>query len=253
MIASLGGIPLRIAPSQVSWDYNVDTCVIPTVGGRVVQVLGATLGDMTVQGLYGQDRNPGSPQESWKLAEAFHDQIARLVDKQSQKPTTAQLSGQDPTPMHPYHRFVYNDDTPAVRSQGLPVHNWDFNVYIKDFRDVDGSGMSVQHKTGKFSYGYQLTLFIVEDNTGKLVEVAKNEFIERLSNGLGWQRTPYQGHMTLADLQQYLQRNSPDGTIHGLVLKQFQNASAGQLPGYGTATNPIPGGVGAIGGLGGGS
>jgi hypothetical protein len=250
MIANLGGVPLRIAPSQVSWGYNLDICTIPTVGGRVVQVLGATMGDMTVRGLYGQDRG-SNPRESWQLAEEFQQRIAELADKQGQMPTLAQISGQDPTPMHPTHRFVYNDDTPENRAQGLPVHDWDFNVYIKSLRDLTSPDMVVQHTTGKFSYGYTLTLFIVQDNTGRLAEVAKNEFIERLANGLGWQKTPYNGHMTLADLQAYLGKNSPDGTIHGLILKQFQTASTGTLPGYGTATNPIPGGTSAIGGLGG--
>lgn len=250
-VAWLGDIPLRIAPTQVHWEYNVDTCVIPTVGGRVVQVLGATMSDMTVQGLYGQDRGT-NPRESWQLAEDFQQRVAALVDRQSRPPTLAQRTGQDPTPMHPTVRFVYNDDTPATRAQGLPTHDWDFQVYIKDLKDVDESGMTVQHKTGKFSYGYMLTLVIVEDATGRLAEVAKNDFIDRLSNGLGWQRTPYQGHMTVADLQAYLQRNSPDGTIHGLILKQFQNASQGVMPGYGTASSPIPGGAGAVGNLGGG-
>lgn len=250
MIANLGGIPLRIAPAQVSWSYNLDISVTPTVGGRVVQVLGATLGDMVIYGQYGQDRG-ANPRESWQLAEEFQQRVAELVDRQSQRPSAAQLTGQDPTPMHPTHRFVYNDDTPTARAQGLSVHDWDFNVYVKDLKDVDGSGMTVQHRTGKFSFGYALTLFIVEDNTGRLAEVAKNEFIERLANGLGWQRTPYNGHMTLAELQKYLTANSSDGTIHGLVLKQFQNAATGVLPGYGTATNPIPGGAGAVAGIGG--
>jgi hypothetical protein len=96
-----------------------------------------------------------------------------------------------------------------------------------------------------------MTLFIVEDNTGQLAKIAKDQFIDRLSNGLGWQRTSYQGHMTIADLQAYLQKNSPDGTIHGLILKEFQNASAGQIPGLGSATNPIPGGVSGVQGTGG--
>ena len=238
-IASIGGIRFRINPSQVTWDYSVDTAVIPTVGGRVVQILGVTLGDMTIQGLFGQERT-GNNRESWRLAEEFQRNIAALVDKQSARPTQQQLMGLDPTPMHPTHRFVYNDDSPQTRAAGLPVHNWDFNVYIKSLTDISGSG-TVEHSTGKFSYGYQLTLFIQQDNTGSLRTVARDEFISRLSEGLGWQRTPYQGHFSTEELQKYLAANSPDDpTIHGLVLKEFQNASSGIIPG--SATNPIPGG-----------
>jgi hypothetical protein len=247
-VASLGDIRFRINPSQVYWEYSVDAAVIPTVGGRVVQVYGVTLGDMTIQGLFGEQRT-GNHLESWELAENFTKNIQRLAIEQSRPPTPAQLSGVDRTPMHRTWRFYYNDDTTERRQSGIPVHTWDFNVYVKSLKDVAGAGSTVEHKTGKFSYGYNLTLFLQEDNTGKLATVAKNDFIERLSAGLGWQRTAYNGHMTVADLQAYLSRNSPDGTIHGLVLQQFQTASGGQIPG--AAVNPVPGGAGTINAAGG--
>lgn len=233
-LAALGGMTFRINPSQVHWEYSVDTAVIPTVGGRVVQVYGTTLGDMTIQGLYGVDR--ATPRESWELAEDFQTQIGQMINQQGARPTLAQLAGTDPTPMLQPFRFTYSD----------AKHNWDFNVYIKSFKDVTDQGSSIVHQTGKFSYGYTLTLFIEQDNTGQLAKVAQDAFISRLSDGLGWQRTAYQGHMTVQDLQTYLQKNSPDGTIHGLVLQEFQNASQGAVPGFGSATNPLPGGAGII-------
>lgn len=229
-MATLGSVAFRLNPSQVSWDYSVDTCVINTVGGRVVQVYGTTLGDMTVQGLFGVDRT--TPRESWQLAESFQATIAQMINQQGARPSIAQLNGTDATPMLQPFRFMYSDDT----------HHWDFNVYIKSFKDAYNPNAGVEHTTGKFSYGYTLTLFIDQDNTGQLVQVAQDQFISRLSDGLGWQRTPYQGHMTIADLQSYLQQNSPDGTIHGLILQEFQNAAEGTVPGFGSATNPLPGG-----------
>lgn len=225
-VASLGGIPFRINPSQVTWEYAADVNIEQTVGGRVVQVLGVTMGDMTIQGLFGHDRQ--NKTDSWRLAETFQKQIASLVDQQSALPSMAQLSGQDPTPMHPTVRFVYNDESEA-RASGLPGHNWDFHVYIKALRDSADPSSGIVHKTGKYSYGYSLTLFIVQDNTGKLTEVAKNSFIDRLSNGLGWKRTTYNGQLSAGELQNYLQQNSPDGTIHGLVLQQFTKAGQGQI------------------------
>lgn len=244
-LASLGGVPFRINPSQVTWSYEADVNVIPTVGGRVVQVLGVTMGDMTIQGLFGHDRAKGV--ESGDLAEAFMQRIAGLVDQQSALPTMAQLTGADPTPMHPTVRFIYNDEADAA-ARNLPGHNWDFNVYIKSLKDVSDPNSTITHRTGKYSYGYTLTLFIMQDNTGKLTEVATNSFIDRLSSGLGWKRSTYNGQMTAAELQNYLQNNSPDGTIHGLVLQQFQKAGQGQVvsnlptpanPGSGTG-GPAP-------------
>lgn len=238
--ASLGGMTFRVDPSQVSWSYNANVSVTPTVGGRVVQVLGVTLGDMVIRGLYGQDR--ANRRESWQLAEDFATSIARLVDTQSARPTVAQLTGTDPTPMHPPLRFLYNDQDSPTRA-GLPVHDWDFNVYIKSLRDLDGQS-TVEHKTGKYSYGYALTLFIVQDNTGTLAQVATNAFIDRLSDGLGWKRSTYNGMMTADDLASYLQTKGA-ADIHSYVLQQYGTAAAGTIPGAsGSANTPGTSGTG---------
>lgn len=223
---SIGGVRFRIDPSQVSIPYKMNVAVTPTVGGRVVQVHGVTFGDMTIRGLFGQDRT--NRRESWQLAEDFSTAVGKLVDKQSARPTMAQLTGTDPTPMHPTLRFLYNDANSTNR-RGLPVHDWDFNVYIKSLKEIEGDS-TVSHTTGKFSYGYTLTLFIVQDNTGKLAQVAQNAFIDRLSKGLGWKRGPYNGLMTAADLASYLQGKGA-ADIHSYVLQQYQNSVTGTVPG----------------------
>jgi hypothetical protein len=220
LTAHLGDLTFRINPSQVAWDYRLDTSVTPTIGGRVVQVYGATLGDMTIQGLFGNETT-GKKRNSGVMAEEFQAQIAQMVVAQSKAPTTAQLIGTDPTPMHKPFRFVCSGDN---------LHNWDFQVYIKSLTDVNDPSVAIEHKVGKFSYGYNLVLFIVEDNTGQLKKVATDEFINRLAQGVGWQRTSYNGTMKREDLEAYLAANSPDGTIHGLVLKQFQEVSQGNMP-----------------------
>jgi hypothetical protein len=224
--ASLGGLRFRIDPSQVAIPYEMNVAVTPTVGGRVVQVHGVTFGDMTIRGMFGQDRT--NRRESWQLAEDFALSVQRLVDRQSARPTMAQLTGTDPTPMHPTLRFLFNDEGSPTR-RGLPVHDWDFNVYVKSLRDIDGSA-TINHSPGKYSYGYTLTLFIQQDNTGKLAQVAQNAFIDRLSKGLGWKRGPYNGLMTAADLASYLQSKGA-ADIHSYVLQQYQNSVTGTVPG----------------------
>lgn len=238
----LGGYSFRIEPSQVFFEYEIDSVMIPTIGGRVVQVYGATLGDMTVQGLFGEDRVAGK--ESWQLAEEFQQNIASMVEAQSAMPSTAQLGGLDNTPMHPPIRFLYNDDTADRRAAGLPIHNWDFMVYIKDLKDVQDSDYTIGHRTGKYSYGYTLTLFITNDNTGKLKTTAMDEYISRLAEGVGWKKTIYNGMMSKSDLQAYLAANSPDSTIHGLVLQEYQQAATGSVLQPGAGTTPTTGGTG---------
>lgn len=220
--ATLGGLTFRIDPSQVSIDYSMNVAVTPTVGGRVVQVHGMTWGDLTIRGLLGQDR--ANRRESWQLAEDFKASIERMADVQSARPTNAQLLGTDPTPMNPPFRFTFNDVGSPARGH-LPAHEWDFNVYVKDLRDVNADS-TIEHATGKFSYGYTLTLFVVQDNTGKMQQVAQNAFIDRLATGLGWKRTAYNGFLTAADLQAHLGGSD----IHDWVLKQYSDASSGNVP-----------------------
>jgi hypothetical protein len=236
-LAQLGNYTFRINPSQVLFTYDVDTSVTNTVGGRVVQAYGATLGDITVQGLFGQERT-GSRRESWLLAEQFQAAVGQMVVAQSIPPSAAQLQGTDRTPMHQPVRFVYNDDDPTRRAAGLPIHNWDMMVYIKSLKDVKSGASTMSHETGKFSYGYTLTLFYVEDNTGTLKTTLIDQFIQRLSEGVGWQRSSFNGGMSVDDLKTYLAANSPDGTLHGLILKQYREAATGAVtPGIGATAN----------------
>lgn len=216
--AQLGDYEFRIAPSQVYFTYDVDTAVINTIGGRVVQAYGATLGDVTIQGTVGEDRAAGL--EGWELAEAFQRAIGQIVIAQSTPPSTGQLSGSDGTPMHQPVRFFYGDDQ----------HTWDLMVYVKGLKDIK-SDYTIAHETGKFFYGYTLTLFIVEDNTGTLKAGIIDEFIDRLADGVGWSQSIYNGYLTSAEMQAYVTQNSPDGTLHGLLLKQVSDSSLAFLNG----------------------
>jgi hypothetical protein len=244
-LCTLGDLTFRIAPSQIAWEYHLDTNVTNTIGGRVVQVYGATLGDMTLQGLFGQKRQPAGSStielgaNPMFQAKAFAAEIQKMVDKQGQRPTKAQLTREDKSPMHKPFRFSYTGDG---------VHQWDFEVYIKALNDVNDPQFTISHSPGKFAYGYNLSLFIVEDLTGSLAQIATDAFIERLTKGIGWQRTVYNGPMDRAELEKYLQANSPDGTIHGLILRQYEDAAKGQIPEPGTiAKSPIPGGAATAG------
>lgn len=240
-VATLGDLTFRVAPSQISWEYHLDSTVINTIGGRVVQVYGATLGDMTIQGLFGQQAGGTTgntatiPVSSMQEAKNFSSRIAAMVDKQGARPTPDQLTRKDLTPMHQPFRFTYTGDG---------VHQWDFSVYIKALADVNDPEYVISHKTGKYAYGYNLTCFIVEDHTDQLAQIATDAYIERLTQGVGWKHTMYNGPMSVDELKAYLQANSPDGTIHGLVLKEYEDAAKGQIPDPGTiAPNPIPGGA----------
>ena len=199
-LASLGfdggpQLTFRINPQSIDWGFDIHSTVTPTVGGRVVQITGATLRDITVVGYLGENRKTGGPPDnwtydhagvSWRLHEAFIAKCRQIMEYQSRDSTT-------PGKMHPPATFNY------------PDRDWRWKVYLTDVSDIDGQA-SIEHRTGKFSYGYQLKLFIVQAGSASLVkagtskdavdvaqEKAITSYIARISEGIGWRQSEYNG------------------------------------------------------------
>lgn len=164
MNGSLGGRPFRIDPSSVNWNFTVKTNAVETVGGRVVQVYGVDLGDMTVVGSFGVG--------GWREQKAFLDRIIALADVQV---ANNRIQNSKANPIH----FSY------------PSRKWDFQVYLLGYEDPS-AGASVRWDVETINPQWQLKLFIAEDNSG-IVKVAKDAFISRFSEGLGWQQNQYNG------------------------------------------------------------
>lgn len=183
-------IAFRVDPNSVSWNWQINTSVTPTVGGRVIQVTGATLSDLTISGLFGQDHGgSGDSGSGWRQAENFAKVIADIMVKQSQPATT---EGKMPAPP------VFN----------YSPKGWRFGVYVKDLSDPSGGG-NVTHTAGKISYGYTLTLFIDTDMSDAPTVVGKSngvleqqkskalaEYFARISDGIGWHFSQYNGPTT---------------------------------------------------------
>lgn len=193
-VATLNGYVFRINPMDISWTFAVKTNVQNTVGGRVVQVMGATLSDLTISGQFGQDQKTSGndgPGMSWRLAQEFVAKVRELIQFQSRD---AKRQGEMGMPL----RFTYS----ALSPDGLN-YNWDFECYIKGYRDADGSGV-IEHRTGKFSYAYQLILFPVEDASARVLKAGVSQgvfdirraeaidgFISRMADGIGWKKTGF--------------------------------------------------------------
>ena len=217
-IAQLGNYTFRIDPNQIHYAYTVDYVTIDTLGGQVIQVLGATTGDITIRGSFGQDHT--GKRESWQLAESFHATIRKMMDDQSvpqKKPTD---------PIHQPIHFTYHDG----------VHNWDMKVLIKGISDLDGDG-AIEHSNGKFSYGYTLTLFLVEDSSLLLTRIATDKFISRVANGVGWKRNKFNGSASLSEAIDFIQNKSTDGTFQGYLSALLEGADANSGTGTNTGRN----------------
>lgn len=176
----------RVDPDLIDWTWSVQTNVIETIGGRVIQVLGARLDDLTVQGSFGQDHSDKATGQSWQQAQAFLATVTAIMEQQASDASQNSL-------MHPPAVFTY------------PPKGWRWNVYVKALTDPDG-GNSLVLKPGKVNQRYVLTLFIVNESstltvagtgeTGALAQqsqTAISQFMARISDGVGWTANKYTG------------------------------------------------------------
>lgn len=172
--ASIDGMNFVVDPQTVQWTYTAKIGTQPTIGGKVVQLLGFNMGDLIVHGQY--------PARStmWNQRK-FLDRMADIAD--SQVPS---LGKPAPKPV----RFMW------------PAQKWDFWVYLKALRQ-DGSDVSIERNEATFSPTYTLTMFVYEDN-GNIIKAvqgsAQVKFLQRITAGMGWSQTDWNGPMTIEDV-----------------------------------------------------
>lgn len=210
-VAKLGNLSFRLDPSQIGWNYQLDTAIIDTIGGQVIQIVGATTGDISVVVMFGQDR--ANHQESWQLAENFASAMRTLIDNEMIPPGKATQKVNQPIP------FSFNDGE----------HNWNFQVLIKAISDISGNG-SIEHVVAKSSYGVQLTLFPVADSSTNLKRITTDAAVTRIAAGVGWSKTnssqlKFNGSLTIQDAVNFIANASPnDPTFNGYLDSIFSGA-----------------------------
>lgn len=170
MGATFAGQPFRPDPTSVSWDYNVHVADRPYIGGKVVQVFGAHIGDITIDGAFSRG--------SWEAQAAFLARIkslgSRVVDDAASPPL----------------RFLW------------PEMGWDFQVYLKAYENPSAA-KAVVLSAREFAPKWRLLLFPVA-GTDTLKEATVTSYIDRLASGMGWKLGPYNGSLTYTDAQRAL-------------------------------------------------
>lgn len=155
-VCSLAGVPFRLDPESVTWSFTAKVSETKTLGGKVVQVFGASLDDMNVSGWFGSG--------GYKDQKTFLDRMKKIaIDQESRPGDTA--SG----PV----KFQY------------PGRGWDFLVYLKAYSQPGGSRSITLRNELLHNLKWTLTLHIAEENIG-LKAAGQDLFIKRLSEGLGW-------------------------------------------------------------------
>ena len=157
--ARLGPLTFAVDPLGVKWNFRMRVNEHETVGGRVIQVSGTDLGDMTVRATMGNGFS--ADQQGWEALARFRTDVEDL----------AEASARD---RNPTYRFT------------VPVMNWAFDVQIKSFSPVVYSNESDSPE-------FTMILFIVQDVTGRVVRGVQDRYIERLTKGIGWARSEYNG------------------------------------------------------------
>jgi hypothetical protein len=219
-------LTFRVDPEGFDYNVKVHTSVTNTVGGRVIQVLGTTVSDVVVRGSIGENHGLGRgksggehPGVSWKLASEFFYQIQGLQQLQSAGANTPGSTNKAGFFLKPA-TFVYSP-------KGLR-----FQCYIKAITDPDGDGTAgVVHKVGRANYRYVLTLFPVQEGSTDLTKAgmsngvldqarakAVDAYIARISQGIGWKFTAYNGGSTPSAQWEKEFKNShkdatPDATL----------------------------------------
>lgn len=175
---SIDGVLLPINPESLEWDYSVRIATAKTIGGKVVQLLGWNMGDLVVTGKFGR----GGPERQEYIFKHLNSIAMRQNPQYGEAPSR---------PV----RFLW------------PEMGWDFWVFLKKFTQT-GANVSIERNQRIHSPGYTLTMFVYEDN-GDIVKAVGSSaavaYLKRLSAGLGWKQTEWNGPETIEDLQTTLQ------------------------------------------------
>lgn len=197
----LGGIPIHSNPEDVRWSFRMKTWDTKCMGGKVIQILGTELSDITIRGHFGQGRKDLGDKEGWEDYLRLRDQVKKW--------SQAAESSDGTQPLH----FTY---TPQ---------NWDFPVFVKSFSPTTVA-------VDIFNPDWTLVLFPVEHGTLDVVRRIKDLYIERLAEGVGWTRSDYNGpsqrevddYLGGLNSQQYIQQKWGEAFLGG------GGAASGFLP-----------------------
>jgi hypothetical protein len=161
-LATLGGIPLHTNPNEIRWNYSMKVSDTKCLGGKVVQILGTTLSDLTLTGYFGNGRKDKGDKEGWEQQLRFRDLVRKWADTNIAQGKAKPI------------RFTY-----APR-------NWDFQVFVKSISDV-------HHEITEINPKWQLVLFPVDEGSRDIVRSVQDLYLKRLMTGIGWKQTAYNG------------------------------------------------------------
>ncbi len=197
--AFLDGQPFRTGPDEIRWDYTMKVHAQKTLGGKCIQILGTTLGDMTMTGLFGTGEGFDNWPEQMALRSTIVDAIKVIAMQR------------DPKPM----RFQYHP------------RNWDFRVFPKDIQPLNFNASDIPPR-------WKITFQIDEEGTREITKDITDLYLQRLVDGVGWKQSAYNG-ASEAELAQELAGGTVGEYLAGLAQEAFDSGlPGGTLGDFGT-------------------
>lgn len=222
--AYLDGVRLEVNPTSVQWDYTLKIATQKTIGGKVIQLYGVKMSDLVISGKM--------PIKEYR---AFFSRVKNIAN--AQVPSS---SNWRPAPV----RFQW------------PSRKWDFWVYVKGMRS-GGASVSMVEANTNYAPEWSLILFVVEDNADIIqvaMDSAKASFIRRITQGMGWVQSEWNGPMNIdAEMQGALDADTLweymvnlDASLRGqgdqAEAPSPSDTGSGSGTGNGDGTDPSTGG-----------
>lgn len=154
MVATLDDVPFDVDPHSVTWDYEIHVADKPFLGGKVIQVYGASIGNITVTGKFGGG-----------------DLLTKQLDFLERMKTIGR-------------QRLNNVTLPPSRFQ-WPEQGWDMSVMLRSVQQI-------VHAPEVFAPDWEIVLFPIE-GSDSLKSAAITSFVERLSAGMGWSPGAFNG------------------------------------------------------------
>lgn len=164
---TFNGVPFLIDPESVAFHFDLKSSQTNTVGGKVVQVWGTYLSNLSVTGSFGLG--------GWQAQSDFLNSMIGVVSGQLGTPDgTGAITNGPPV------RFTF------------PPRDWDFMVYLLDYNQPN-STLSVALDNSIVNYQWELTLFVYQDNGAlqPITQASLLQYLQHLSAGLGWVPNQY--------------------------------------------------------------
>lgn len=221
---------VRLDPNEVSWTYNMNTNIVDTVGGQVIQILSVNIDSLTIAGQFGREGAFGlksgrqGSRDRYGDAMPFDGLMAK--DKDEQWDDRSGTYGVGLTQMTEFFRNYFarstqgGDAQAPGRFQYMPMRVSYLNRVWEEV--IPTNFPSYRRSNEDFAPEWRVEFEVLRSDA-EIQRVAYKMAMDRLMDGIGYQvRNPFSD--PLAD--------DIDETEAGTILNQIASNFREMIPGF---------------------